>query len=175
VLTQLSIIAKRMAKRNVYMKELDLIETFGGTTIIASDKTGTLTKNVMTVSDVWCVRLRRMRTRTQRYRFNDIYIAGKPDKHRTTQQKSKMIGDSSFVFDRPFADILVCMAVCNKASISTSDNDQGTKKMETVKILGNPSEAAMLRYVVEVADAEMLRAQYEIIFEVRYFFDTSNK
>jgi sodium/potassium-transporting ATPase subunit alpha len=53
VLTQLSIIAKRMARRNVYMKELDLIETFGATTIIASDKTGTLTKNVMTVTDLW--------------------------------------------------------------------------------------------------------------------------
>ncbi len=44
-----------MAQRNVYMKELDLIETFGATTIIASDKTGTLTKNVMTVTDLWSV------------------------------------------------------------------------------------------------------------------------
>jgi P-type E1-E2 ATPase len=42
-----------MAAKNVYLKELDLIETFGATSIIASDKTGTLTKNVMTVSDLW--------------------------------------------------------------------------------------------------------------------------
>jgi sodium/potassium-transporting ATPase subunit alpha len=55
VTTQLSIIAKRMAKRNVYMKQLDLIETFGSATVIASDKTGTLTKNIMTVTDLWYV------------------------------------------------------------------------------------------------------------------------
>ncbi len=104
----------------------------------------------------------------RRYRFNDTYIAGKPDVHRTTRQKGKAVKDSAFAFDRPFGDILVCMAVCNKASISTHDNEHETKKLETVKILGNPSEAAMLRYVVEVADAELMRAQYEIIYEVPF-------
>jgi hypothetical protein len=43
---------------------------------------------------------------------------------------------------------------------------QTVGKVETVKIMGNPSEAAMLRYVVEMTDAQHLRAQYEIVYEV---------
>src|SRR5262245_32558437 len=53
VTSQLAIIARRMAKKNVFLKRLDIVETFGAATVIASDKTGTLTKNDMTVSDLW--------------------------------------------------------------------------------------------------------------------------
>jgi sodium/potassium-transporting ATPase subunit alpha len=54
LISQLTIIARRMAKKNnVYMKKLDVIETFGAVTVIASDKAGILTKNVMMVTDLW--------------------------------------------------------------------------------------------------------------------------
>ncbi len=38
---------------NVFLKRLDIVETFGATTVVASDKTGTLTMNKMTVTDLW--------------------------------------------------------------------------------------------------------------------------
>jgi sodium/potassium-transporting ATPase subunit alpha len=53
VTTQLTIIARRMAKKHVFLKKLDVIESLGACTVIASDKTGTLTKNSMTVTDIW--------------------------------------------------------------------------------------------------------------------------
>lgn len=53
VTSELTIIARRLAKKNVYMKKLDVVDAFGAATVIASDKTGTLTTNNMTVTDVW--------------------------------------------------------------------------------------------------------------------------
>jgi sodium/potassium-transporting ATPase subunit alpha len=49
----LSIAAKRMANRNVLVKDLRGVETLGAITCLATDKTGTLTRNQMTVTNIW--------------------------------------------------------------------------------------------------------------------------
>ncbi|MBR2651699.1 hypothetical protein IKD48_02800 [bacterium] len=45
----LSISVQRMSKQNALIKRLPAIETLGATSVVCTDKTGTLTKNVMTV------------------------------------------------------------------------------------------------------------------------------
>ncbi|KAI6183429.1 Cation-ATPase-N domain-containing protein [Aphelenchoides bicaudatus] len=139
----LTLVARRLASKNVYLKRLDIVEALGSASIIASDKTGTLTKNEMIVSDLW---------------YTNEYISDIPEGKFTGNQRTMTVKTISKV-EHPLSDLLVAMTICNKASfedpnlppsergatasISISNNAQsnssyqqsiGKKKKQSVKI-----------------------------------------
>ncbi len=49
---------QRLADKGVLVKQMSTIETLGATSVICTDKSGTLTQNQMTVREVWVARQR---------------------------------------------------------------------------------------------------------------------
>lgn len=113
--TTLAVGAGRMAKQNAIVNRMGVIETLGETTVICSDKTGTITTGQMTVKQVFC--------------GNDIYhISGAGfDVSGKVESKS-----------REFDQLLLCSVLCNDARIEKSGNDT------TVAVTGSPTEGALL-------------------------------
>lgn len=54
VMISLAYSVKKMLMDQNFVKRLTSCEIMGGANNICSDKTGTLTKNVMTLTNIWC-------------------------------------------------------------------------------------------------------------------------
>ncbi|MRR12330.1 HAD family hydrolase, partial [bacterium] len=141
---------QRMAKRHALIKRLSSVETLGCTTVICTDKTGTLTKNEMTVREIW-VAGHHMEVTGGGYDPSGEYrIDGKP---LTPAQL-----ESARTLSR-------AAAFCNNARlIEPAGPDEGWS------ILGDPTEAALLvaakksgfDYQVELGSA---RRVFELPFD----------
>lgn len=113
---------QRMAKRNALVKKLSAVETLGCTTVICTDKTGTLTQNEMTVRNLW-VGGRRLTVTGTGYA-----PAG------SVQEDGKDAGT-----DGDVRALLHAAAMCNNARLVAPSTEDGHWT-----ILGDPTEAALL-------------------------------
>ena len=112
----------RMAKRNALINRLGSVETLGATNIIFSDKTGTLTENRMTVTDIVLDE-------------GNIHITGDNSENNATFQKENHSVKVEEV--DALKKALQIGVLCNNASLSNNSNEDDAA-------IGDPLETALL-------------------------------
>ncbi|KAI8613284.1 E1-E2 ATPase-domain-containing protein [Chytriomyces sp. MP71] len=148
----LTIAAARMAKRQVLCKDLQGVETLGAITLLATDKTGTLTRNQMTVTYVW-TGLR-------------LYIA---------QALSEGTDDAKICVpfeykDSDATDELIHIATLNPTAKFTSNEGP----IATREVLGDATEAGLVRFAAsKLPTYDETQNNFPKVFEIP--FNSSNK
>ncbi|MCG3142204.1 MAG: Calcium-transporting ATPase [Anaerolineae bacterium] len=143
----LSLGMARMAKRNVIVRKLNAVETLGSTTVICSDKTGTLTKNEMTVRAVLIPQGRVDLTGGGYEPVGEMMQAEKPVADAATREQAQRL--------------LRFAALANNASLLQQDGRW--------TIQGDPTEGALLVAARKVGVGENdLQARYQRIGEAPF-------
>ncbi|PCH38584.1 aminophospholipid-transporting P-type ATPase [Wolfiporia cocos MD-104 SS10] len=144
----LSIAAKRMATQNVLVKDLQGVETLGSLTLLATDKTGTLTRNQMTVTNLWSGRR--------------MYTA--------FQSNNDSESTEAFSISTPGMREMVEISALN----SRVKFDKTDIPFEQRTILGDATETGLTRFAGRhIADYDALHKQHPKVFEIP--FNSSNK
>ncbi len=139
VTISLALGVQRMIKRKAIMRKLSAIETLGCTTVICSDKTGTLTKNEMTVTELWMP-------------AGGKYTIGDNSQSLVVKQKNNLILNR----------LLEIISLCNNAELQP-----GPKKRW--KVQGDPTEGALLVLANKAGfDYRRARQQYQMTGEIPF-------
>ncbi|KAJ3379293.1 hypothetical protein HDU84_006799 [Entophlyctis sp. JEL0112] len=143
----LTIAAKRMSAKNVLVKELRGVETLGAITLLATDKTGTLTRNQMTATNFWC--------------GGKLYSAYP---HNLPPEELPFSIDACGI-----NEILHISAMCSRARF-----DQTDVTVEKRTITGDATESGLLRFAGQkLLDIDQLGDKYPKVFEIP--FNSENK
>lgn len=116
----------RMAKRRAIIRHLPAVETLGSVTVICSDKTGTLTENAMTVTEI--------RAGGETLTVSGHGYAPQGALHRDGQETAETAPGAAV------RETLVAGALCNDATLAHAE-PHGKPHWQ---ITGDPTEAALL-------------------------------
>jgi Ca2+-transporting ATPase len=121
----LAIGVARMAKRKAIIRKLPAVETLGGTTVICSDKTGTITENQMTVTDI--------STLSGIYRVTGGGYS----------PEGEIISTTDIAPERVDLSVDIGLERCLRAGVLCNDSDLRWKQ-DQWQIEGDPTEGALL-------------------------------
>jgi len=121
VTVSLTLTAQRMAIKKVLVKNLEAVETLGSTNIIASDKTGTLTQNIMTVQHIWY--------------DGGVKLANGLGEGVADQKSATM----QYVRN--------CISLCTTATFIDEEEEKNNVPFQQRKFSGDASEGALIKYI----------------------------
>ena len=111
VTVALSIATRRMARRNVIVRHLPAVEGLGSCTVVASDKTGTLTANALTAKRLWIPGLGAVQVGGEGY-----------DPHGDFRFETEEAGEAGLP---AIAEAAASATLCNDATYEPADGDKG--------------------------------------------------
>jgi len=153
VTTTLALGVQRMSKRNAIIRKLPAIETLGSTTKICTDKTGTLTKNEMTIKKLFV-------------NHKQFFVSGEgyEPRGRIIDSENKEI---NFQENEVLKMHILTGFLCNNASLMR--DEKGKYIIE-----GDPTEGA---FIVLGEKIGLKRNEIEERYKrmVEYFFDSTRK
>ncbi|TFG28078.1 cation-translocating P-type ATPase [Candidatus Thorarchaeota archaeon] len=166
VTVTLAIGVNRMVKKNAIVRRLPSVETLGSTTIICSDKTGTITKNEMTVRYIHLASEKIAIAGTGYSKEGLFYRALNPTDCNESFENQENIDVEQ---NQDLKMLLKTGQLCSTARISIeSDNDSDWK------IIGDPTEGAIL-VASEKANLRLEKTRSEFKELAEFSFDSVRK
>ena len=142
----LAIGVRRMAMRNAVIRKLPAVETLGATTVICTDKTGTLTRNEMTA---------------RRIIIGDRQILASGSGYAPEGELSDQLTGDRPAIDPALTDLLRCGLLCNDAQLAAADGHW--------HVNGDPMEGALLALAMKAGlDPAEIREAWPRIDEIPF-------